>query len=239
MLELKKLTKKYGSFTAVDSLDLTVKKGEIFGFLGPNGAGKTTTINMMCGLITITGGDALLGGVSVKNSPIEFKKRTALIPDKPYMFEKLKGIEYIEFNANLYGVEKPAFKERYEKYAGIFGINEYANDFIESYSHGMSQKILITASLIHMPQLFVLDEPMVGLDPKSQKVLKAEMKKLAREGMTIFMSTHSLSDAEELCTNAGIIYEGKLVETGTISAIKRRNGKKRLEEIFFSLTEKK
>ncbi len=239
MLELKKLTKKYGSFTAVNNLDLTVKKGEIFGFLGPNGAGKTTTINMMCGLITITGGDALLGGVSVKNKPIDFKRKTALIPDKPYMFEKLKGIEYIEFNANLYGVEKRAFKERYEKYSQIFGVNEYANDFIESYSHGMSQKLLITSSLIHMPQLFVLDEPMVGLDPKSQKVLKAEMKKLAKAGMTIFMSTHSLSDAEELCTNAGIIYEGKLVETGTISAIKRRNGKKRLEEIFFSLTENK
>lgn len=237
MLELKSLTKKYGNFTAVNRLDLTVKKGEIFGFLGPNGAGKTTTINMMCGLITITGGDALLGGVSVKDNPIEFKKKTALIPDKPYMFEKLRGIEYIEFNANLYGVEEREFKDRYEKYSRIFGIEDYVNDFIESYSHGMSQKLLITASLIHRPQLFVLDEPMVGLDPKSQKVLKAEMKKLAKSGMTIFMSTHSLSDAEEVCTNAGIIYEGKLIETGTISAIKRRNRKKRLEEIFFSLTE--
>lgn len=237
MLELKELTKKYGNFTAVNRLNLTVKKGEIFGFLGPNGAGKTTTINMMCGLITITGGDALLGGVSVTNNPIEFKKKTALIPDKPYMFEKLRGIEYIEFNANLYGVEEREFKDRYEKYSRIFGIEDYVNDFIESYSHGMSQKLLITASLIHRPQLFVLDEPMVGLDPKSQKVLKAEMKKLAKSGMTIFMSTHSLSDAEEVCTNAGIIYEGKLIETGTISAIKRRNRKKKLEEIFFSLTE--
>ena len=124
MLEIKNLTKKYGSFTAVNNLNLSVKKGEIFGFLGPNGAGKTTTINMMCGLITITGGDAMLGGVSVKEKPIEFKKKTALIPDKPYMFEKLRGIEYIEFNANLYGVEAREFKERYEKYSRIFGIEE-------------------------------------------------------------------------------------------------------------------
>src|SRR6056297_1621100 len=214
MMELKNLTKRYGKFTAVDTLDLSIKKGEIFGFLGPNGAGKTTTIKMACGLVSINSGDILIDGVSIKKAPMEYKRKIALIPDKPYMFEKLRGIEYIRFIANLYSVREEKYKKLLEKYSGIFGVEGFINDFIESYSHGMSQKMLIIASLIHSPDVFILDEPMVGLDPKSQKTLKQEFKKLSKEGMTIFMSTHSIKTAEDVCDTVGIIDKGKMIEKG-------------------------
>ncbi len=238
-MELKNLTKKYGKFTAVDNLDFNIKKGEIFGFLGPNGAGKTTTIKMACGLVSINSGDVLIDGVSIKKGPMEYKRKIALIPDKPYMFEKLRGIEYIRFIANLYSVREEKYKKLLEKYAGIFGVEGFINDFIESYSHGMSQKMLIIASLIHSPDVFILDEPMVGLDPKSQKILKEEFKKLSKEGMTIFMSTHSIKTAEDVCDTVGIIDKGKMIEKGSLSGIKKRAGEGELEDIFFKLTEEK
>jgi ABC-2 type transport system ATP-binding protein len=237
MISLVNLTKNYGTFTAVKNLNLEIKKGEVFAFLGPNGAGKTTTIKMMCGLTSITSGDAVMDGISVKRDPVEYKKQFALIPDKPYIFEKLRGIEYIEFTASLYGVEKDKFKKLLDKYLHVFGVNEYVNDFIESYSHGMSQKLLITAALIRSPKVFILDEPMVGLDPKSMKTLKAEFKKMAREGMTVFMSTHSLDTAEDVCASAGIIDRGRLLLSGKISEIKKKNKTRKLEDLFFKLTE--
>jgi ABC-2 type transport system ATP-binding protein len=237
MIKLINLTKKYGEFTAVRGLNLEIGKGEVFGFLGPNGAGKTTTIKMMCGLTSITSGDAEIDGVSIKSDPMGYKKQFALIPDKPYTFEKLRGIEYVEFVANLYGVERGRFEELLKRYSAIFGVDEYINDFIESYSHGMSQKLLIVASLIHSPKVFVLDEPMVGLDPKSMRVLRDEFSKLAESGMTVFMSTHSLDVAEEVCTSVGIIDHGELILTGTMAAIKKKNKSRRLEDIFFKLTE--
>jgi ABC-2 type transport system ATP-binding protein len=237
MISLTNLTKNYGTFTAVKDLNLEIKKGEVFAFLGPNGAGKTTTIKMMCGLTSITAGDAVIDGINIKKDPVAYKKQFALIPDKPYMFDKLRGIEYIEFTARLYDVEKTQFKKRLDKYAQIFGVNEYINDFIESYSHGMSQKLLITASLIRSPKVFILDEPMVGLDPKSMKTLRAEFKKLGKEGMTVFMSTHSLDTAEEVCKTAGIIDHGRLLQSGGIKAIKKKNRSKKLEDLFFKLTE--
>lgn len=237
MISLTNLTKKYGTFTAVENLNLEIKKGEVFAFLGPNGAGKTTTIKMMCGLTSITSGEAVMGGINIKNDPIAYKKQFALIPDKPYIFEKLRGIEYIEFTASLYGVEKHDFKKFLDKYSHIFGVNEYVNDFIESYSHGMSQKLLITAALIRSPKVFILDEPMVGLDPKSMKTLRAVFAALAKEGMTIFMSTHSLDTAEEMCSTAGIIDHGRLLCSGKIKEIKKQSKSKKLEDLFFKLTE--
>jgi ABC-2 type transport system ATP-binding protein len=237
MIKLENLVKKYGTFTAVKNLDLEIKKGEVFAFLGPNGAGKTTTIKMMCGLTTITSGDAVMGGVSIKKDPVNYKKQFALIPDKPYMFEKLRGIEYIEFTASLYGVPKGGFRKKLDRYMDVFGVGEYVNDFIESYSHGMSQKLLITAALIREPKVFILDEPMVGLDPKSMKTLKNVFKALAKEGMTIFMSTHSLDTAEDSCASAGIIDRGRLLMSGRIRDIKKKTRTKKLEDLFFKLTE--
>ncbi|MGD0566110.1 MAG: ABC transporter ATP-binding protein, partial [Candidatus Goldiibacteriota bacterium] len=222
MLKLTGLKKDYGKFTAVNSINLEVKKGEVFGFLGPNGAGKTSTIKMMCGLTTITEGDAVIDGISIKKDPVAYKKQFALIPDKPYMFDKLRGIEYVEFMASLYGVEKQRFKNNLDKYASIFGVDEYINGFIESYSHGMSQKLLITAALVHEPKVFILDEPMVGLDPKSMKILRDEFKELAAAGMTIFMSTHSLDTAEEVCSNVGIIDHGNILESGNLREILKK-----------------
>ena len=239
MIEIANLTKKFGNFTAVNSLNLKIEKGEIFGFLGPNGAGKTTTIKMMTGLITIDNGDVRIGDLSIVKNPVEYKKKTALIPDKPYMFEKLRGIEFIKFIGNLYGVGREDFKRLLDKYAEIFGITGFMNNFIQGYSHGMSQKLLIVASLIHSPEVFILDEPMVGLDPKSMRILKDEFANLAKSGMTIFMSTHSLDTAEEVCTKVGIIDKGVLLEQGSVQEIKSRNKENKFEDIFFKLTDEK
>lgn len=237
MIKLINLTKNYGRLIAVNNLNLEIKKGEIFGFLGPNGAGKTTTIKMICGLVLPTSGEVYIDNINLKKEPVKYKKKFAYIPDKPFIFEKLRGIEYIEFIANLYEVEREKFKELFDKYVKLFEMENYLNDFIESYSHGMSQKLLITASLIHSPDVFILDEPMVGLDPKSIRLLKEEFKKLAEKGTTIFMSTHSIDIAEDVCTTVGIIDKGQLIETGTLKEIKEKNKSERLEEVFFKLTE--
>ncbi len=237
MIKLVNLTKRYGNLLAVDNLNLEIKKGEIFGFLGPNGAGKTTTIKMICGLISITKGEVFIDNINLKQNPVEYKKKFAYIPDKPFVFEKLRGIEYLEFIANLYNVDKNKFKELFDRYVQLFEMKNYLNDFIESYSHGMSQKLLITASLIHSPDIFILDEPMVGLDPKSIRLLKEEFKRLAEKGTTIFMSTHSIDIAEDVCTTVGIIDKGHLIETGNLKEIKEKNKSEKLEEIFFKLTE--
>jgi ABC-2 type transport system ATP-binding protein len=239
MIQLINLTKKFGNTLAVDNLNLKIEKGEIFGFLGPNGAGKTTTIKMMCGLISMTEGDILIDGIDIKKDPVNYKKKFAYIPDKPFIFEKLKGIEYLEFIANLYDVEKEKFRKLLEKYVDLFEMGSYLNDFIESYSHGMSQKLLIVGSLIHSPEVFILDEPMVGLDPKSIRTLKEEFLNLSKEGVTVFMSTHSIEIAEDVCTTVGIIDKGKLIETGNLKFIKEKNKSEKLEQVFFKLTEEK
>lgn len=237
MIEINNVTKKYDDFIAVNNLSLKIKKGEIFGFLGPNGAGKTTTIKMMTGLTTITSGDIIINGLSIRKTPVLYKKQFALIPDKPYIFEKLKGIEYLKFVGNLYDVKKDDFHHLSEKYIDLFEAGNYINDFVESYSHGMAQKLLIIASLIHKPEVFILDEPLVGLDPKSIRILKQELKNQAKTGVAVFMSTHSLELVEDVCTSIGIIDKGNLLISGTINAIKKRSKSKKIEEIFFKLTE--
>ncbi len=237
MIKFINVTKNYGKLVAVNNLNLEIKRGEIFGFLGPNGAGKTTTIKMLCGLVVPTYGEIYIDGITLKNNPVEYKKKFAYIPDKPFVFEKLRGIEYIEFIANLYDVDSHKFKELFTRYVKLFEMEDYLNDFIESYSHGMSQKLLITASLIHSPEVFILDEPMVGLDPKSIRLLKEEFKNLAEKGTTVFMSTHSIDIAEDVCTTVGIIDKGQLIETGSLKEIKEKNKSEKLEEVFFKLTE--
>ncbi|PKL92947.1 MAG: hypothetical protein CVV21_00970 [Candidatus Goldiibacteriota bacterium HGW-Goldbacteria-1] len=238
MIKIENLVKKYGSFTAVKGLNLEIKKGEIFGFLGPNGAGKTSTIKMMTGLTEITSGSACIDGICLSDNPVEYKHKFSLIPDNPYMFEKLRGIEFIEFIANLYKVDKEHYKKQYDRYVEVFGVGDFVNDFIESYSHGMSQKLLIVAAMIHSPKVLILDEPMVGLDPKSMRVLKNELKAAAKEGMTVFMSTHSMETAEETCDTVGIIDKGELLITGTVQQIKTANRTERLEDLFFMITDK-
>ncbi|HNZ28922.1 MAG TPA: ABC transporter ATP-binding protein [Candidatus Goldiibacteriota bacterium] len=238
MIKIEKLVKKYGDFTAVKGLDLQVKQGEIFGFLGPNGAGKTSTIKMMTGLTEITSGSACIDGVCLSKDPVGYKRKFSLIPDNPYMFEKLRGIEFVEFVANLYGVDKEHYKKQYDRYVEVFGVADFINDFIESYSHGMSQKLLIVAAMIHSPKVLILDEPMVGLDPKSMRILKNELKSAAKEGMTVFMSTHSMETAEETCDTVGIIDKGELLISGTVQDIKNANRTERLEDLFFMLTDK-
>ena len=237
MLEIMGFTKKYGSFTAVDDIAIKAGRGEIFGFLGPNGAGKTTTIKSITGLVKPDAGKICIDGVCLKEYPLEYKKKFALIPDNPYMFEKLRGIEYIEFVSSIYGVSEDNFKKRFKRYSEVFKTGGFMNDFIESYSHGMRQKLLLTASMMHKPDVLILDEPMVGLDPRSKKTLINELKKLSAEGMTVFMSTHSIETAEEVCTNVGIIDKGKIVAVGTMEEIKNSTKSSRLEEVFFKLTE--
>ncbi len=239
MIEIKSLTKNYGNFIAVNNLNLKITRGEIFGFLGPNGAGKTTTIKMMTGITTITSGDVLINGISIKKDAVSYKKQFAFIPDKPYLFEKLKGVEYLKFIANLYDVTEDTFEELSKKYIDLFEAGGYINDFIESYSHGMSQKLLIIASLIHTPKVFILDEPMVGLDPKTMKILKEVFKNLSEKGGTVFMSTHSLELVDDVCTSIGIIDDGHLLISGKIDEVKKKSKTKKIEEVFFRLTEEK
>ena len=237
MIEIKNVTKFYNKKTKViDKLNLTIKDGEIFGFLGPNGAGKTTTINMISGILEINEGDILIDGKSIIKDPIEAKKRIGLVSDNPNSFIKLKGIEYLNFIADVYEVNTIDRKRIIEEEAKKFELYEYLNNKIESYSHGMRQKIMILGSLIHTPQNWLLDEPMVGLDPKASFELKKEMKKYASENKCVFFSTHVLDVAEKLCDRIGIINKGELLFVGSYEEMKGElKENKSLEELFMEI----
>ena len=237
MIRLEKLHKRYGRFTAVDSLDLEVKDGEIFGFLGPNGAGKTTTIRMMAGLIQPTSGDAFLNGISISKNPIEAKSILGLIPDRPYLYEKLTGREYLRFICGVYGVPTATGEARSLEMLKTFGLANWSDELIEGYSHGMKQRLIMAGALVHDPKVLVVDEPMVGLDPRGARLVKEIFKNVAREDRTVFLSTHSLGVAAELCDRVGILSRGKLVAVGTVEELKiLANAKGDLEEIFLALT---
>jgi ABC-2 type transport system ATP-binding protein len=233
MIELERLTKRYGTFTAVDDLSLEVARGEIFGFLGPNGAGKTTTIRMMMGLLLPTVGRIRLGGHDLAAQPIEAKRLAGFVPDRPFLYEKLTAVELLRFCADLYEVDPTAREERIRKLLALFGLEEWAGELVETFSHGMKQRLAFAAALLHEPQLLVVDEPMVGMDPRGARVLRS----LALKGTTLFLSTHSLEVAEALCDRIGIIQSGRLVAVGTLDELRRRAGDARgLEEIFLKLT---
>ena len=240
MIEIKGISKSYiKDKKSVDNLSLEIRDGEIFGFLGPNGAGKTTTIKMLTGILKIDEGDVLIDGKSIISTPVEAKKNFGFVPDSPDMFLKLKGIEYLNFIGDIYRVDVEIRKERIEQLAKDFGIYDNLNDLIQSYSHGMRQKILIIGVLLHEPKNWILDEPLTGLDPKSAYDLKEIMKKHKSKGNAVFFSTHVLEVAEKLCDRIGIINKGKLIFVGTYEEMKKQfQGTNSLEEIFLEITEK-
>jgi len=238
MIELKDLTKKYVDFTAVNNLNLSIQKGEIFGFIGPNGAGKTTTIKMLSGVLEPTSGSIMIAGISMKDHPEKAKSKIGFIPDRPYLYEKLTGMEFLKFVADLYGVDSNIFSEKAGQHLKMFSLLDWSNELIESYSHGMKQRLIMAAALLHDPEVIIVDEPMVGLDPVAIMMVKDLFQNLAKQGVTVFMSTHTLKIAEDICDRIGIIHKGHLIATGTTDDLKRKAQvtDADLEQVFLNLT---
>lgn len=238
MVKLQNVTKKYGAKIAVDDISLELRPGEIFGFLGPNGAGKTTTIKMIVGLLGIDRGTITVDGIDVARNPDESKKRLCYIPDNPDLYETMTGKQYLNFVADAYEIDGATRKERILKFADAFELTAALNDTVSSYSHGMRQKLCLIGALIVEPYLFILDEPMVGLDPKSAFRLKQQMREHCDTGKIVFFSTHVMEVAEKLCDRIAIINRGKIVAAGTLDEIRRMAQEEgSLEEIFLELTE--
>ncbi len=238
MIELTQITKKYGDHAAVNNLNLSVPKGEIFGFIGPNGAGKTTTIKIMGGVLQPSYGNVRICGISMKDDPENAKGKIGYIPDRPYLYEKLTGMEFLQFMADLYGVNKNGFAKRAESELKRFSLIDWADELIESYSHGMRQRLIFASALLHDPDVIIVDEPMVGLDPVAIILVKDLFKSLSKKGVTIFMSTHTLKVAEEICDRIGVIHRGRLIATGTTEDLQREaqvTGAD-LEKVFLLLT---
>ncbi len=238
MIEIEKLHKRYGTFTAVESLDLHVRKGEIFGFLGPNGAGKTTTLKILTGLLLPTSGTARIGGFDVIRQGADAKRITSLIPDRPYLYEKLTPHEYLRFVSGLYRLDERESARRAATYLELFNLTDWKDELIEGFSHGMKQKVVMAGALLPRPHALIVDEPMVGLDPASAKLVKNLFAQLAREGTTILLSTHTLEVAQKLCHRIGIIHRSRLVAVGTMEELKARTEATSadLEEVFLALT---
>jgi ABC-2 type transport system ATP-binding protein len=243
LIQLIELTKRFGQLVAVDRINLHVKPGEIFGFLGPNGAGKTTTIKMLTGLLKPTSGRALVDGYDVVARPMEAKRVIGFIPDQPFLYEKLTGVEFLGFIGSLFGMQKTEVGGRISDMLGLFELDGWADELIESYSHGMKQRLVMSAALLHNPKVIIVDEPMVGLDPKGINLVKRIFREKSEEGVSIFLSTHTLEIAQQLCHRLGIINEGKLIAMGTLSELMKALEHKTaqtgtLEELFLALTGK-
>ncbi len=238
MIELKNITKKYADFTAVDNLSLSVRKGEVFGFIGPNGAGKTTTIKIMGGVLKPTSGSVKIADLDIKDHPEAAKGKIGFIPDRPYLYEKLTGMEFLKFTSDLYGVTENGLEKKAEKELERFSLLDWSNELIESYSHGMRQRLIFASALLHDPEVIIVDEPMVGLDPMAIMMIKDLFVDLAKRGVTIFMSTHTLTVAEDICDRIGVIHRGRLIATGTTEDLKReaRITEADLEKVFINLT---
>ena len=238
MIELIHLTKYYGKVAAVDDLSLEVPGGEIFGFLGPNGAGKTTTIRTMMGILKPTSGRIILDQYDVLAEPQRAKAIAGFIPDRPFIYEKLSGQEFLTFVGKLHGLDSTRLKDRSGKLLDFLELTAWRDELIEGYSHGMKQRLVVCAALIHEPRILIIDEPMVGMDPKGARTLKDLFRSLAGAGTTIFLSTHSIAVAEEICHRIGIIQKGRLIACDTMAEIRRRtdsaNGN--LESVFLELT---
>jgi ABC-2 type transport system ATP-binding protein len=238
MLCLEGVVKRYGTFTAVNGIDLTVPRGEIFGFLGPNGAGKTTTIRMIAGVLQPSNGRIEIGGDDLAANPVGAKSRIGYIPDRPFLYEKLSGGEFLRFVAGLWGKDETASEQRVEGLLDLFSLSDWRDELIESYSHGMRQKLLITSALIHQPELIVVDEPMVGLDPRSARILKDLLRAFVDSGGTVFLSSHTLEVVEAVCDRIAIIREGDIIAQGTMGDLRHQvdAGEAHLEEIFLKMT---
>lgn len=241
MLKLEGVTKRYkgASVNAVDNLDLEVRPGEIFGFLGPNGAGKTTTIRMVVGLLAADRGRIVVNGHDLASDPIAAKRSIGFVPDNPNLYPKLTGLEYLNLIGDVYGVDGPTRKRRLDHYLGMFELTSAVGDLVQSFSRGMKQKLALTGALLHEPPLFILDEPMVGLDPRSAHLFKSIMREHVHQGNTVFFSTHVLEVAEQLCDRVGIINKGQLVACGTMDELRRASGRagSNLEKLFLELTD--
>jgi len=243
LIELIELTKRFGQLVAVDHINLHVKQGEIFGFLGPNGAGKTTTIKMLVGLLKPTSGRALIDGYDVVAQPMEAKRVVGFIPDQPFLYEKLTGVEFLKFIGSLFGMKKDEIQPRISDLLGLFELDGWRDELIESYSHGMKQRLVMSSALLHNPKLIIVDEPMVGLDPKGINLVKRIFRQKSEEGVSIFLSTHTLEIAQELCHRLGIINRGKIIAMGTLSELTKDLEDKTgqtgtLESLFLALTGK-
>jgi ABC-2 type transport system ATP-binding protein len=228
------LTKKFGDFTAVDNVNLSVKRGEIFGFLGPNGAGKTTTIRMLTGVLKPTSGKVEILGLDMKDHETEIKRKIGVVPDEPKIYEHLKGYEFLDFVIAIYRLNKQELKNRIEELCNAFGV-DYLSKFVGEMSHGMKQKLMLISVLMRKPEVLFLDEPTVGLDARSAKILKELLRKYADEGTTIFMTTHILEIAEKMCDRVAIINKGQIIAESYVAELKEKHGKS-LEDIFLSLT---
>lgn len=232
MIEIKNLTKKYGDKKAVDSISFNVEDGDIFAFIGHNGAGKTTLIKSIVGIHDFDEGDIIIDGMSIKENPVECKKLMAFVPDNPETYEHMKAIDYINFICDMYEVDTETRTKNIKKYATLFEMEDKLNDTIDSYSHGMKQKIVLISALAHNPRILIMDEPFVGLDPKAVFDIKEVLNEMVKEGKIVFYSTHILDVAEKLCSRVAIIKNGKLIKSGSMKEIK---GDKSLEKVFMEL----
>jgi len=237
MIETENLTRKFGDKEAVSDLTLTIPRGELFAFLGANGAGKTTTIKMLTGLLRPTSGTARICGCDIVKQPVEAKSRISYVPDQPYLYEKLTGREFLAFVGRMYRISRGELTARIGELAEMFELSEFLDELCETYSHGMRQRVVLCAALVHKPEVMITDEPMVALDPKTARVVKNVLRKMANDGATVFMSTHTLAVAEELADRIGIIHRGKLIAQGTLSELQRASRTtSRLEDAFLELT---
>jgi ABC-2 type transport system ATP-binding protein len=238
MIRLEQLTKRYGAFTAVQGIDLEIPRGTLYGFLGPNGAGKTTTMRMIAGILRPTSGRVEVAGVDIVSDPIRAKTHLGFIPDRPYVYDKRSGAEFLRFVAALYGQDGLAIERRIDELLELFELSRWKDELTETYSHGMRQKLIISSALVHRPSVIVVDEPMVGLDPRSAHLLKQIFRHFVDHGGTVLMSTHTLEVAEAMCDGIAIIQEGRIAASGTMAEIREQtaSGNATLEELFLRLT---
>src|SRR6266403_2151574 len=237
MILTEHLTKKYGGLVAVNDLTLTIPRGQIFAFLGPNGAGKTTTIKLLAGLLKPTSGRAFIGDYDIQKDPVEARKILSYVPDMPFLYDKLEPMEFMLFVGQLFGMDRADVVRASDELFDVFGLDETRRQMIENLSHGTRQRLVIASALLHRPKVIIIDEPMVGLDPRSARVVKNVLKERSRAGVTVFLSTHVLHIAEELADQVGILNRGRLIAVGTIDELREVSGEKgELEDAFLALT---
>ena len=237
MIQLEHVEKRYGDFVAVQPLNLHVRSGEVFGFLGPNGAGKTTTIRMLAGVLQPSAGRILIDGLDVSKEPVQSRRIVGYIPDRPYLYEKLTAREFLQFMGGIYGLEKEEIRVRGDQLLTDHDLIDRADELVEAYSHGMKQRLVLSSALLHQPRLLIVDEPMVGLDPHGARQIKDRFRSVADEGRTVFLSTHSLDVAQEVCDRVGILHRGRLVALDGVDALLNGRGGADLEAVFLAITE--